>query len=260
MKTSFWLAVMFLTRVPAPRLAEVSDVHQRRVMYFFPLVGLLLGGVLSALAWLLPPGPVALNAALLITLWVFLTGGLHIDGLADAADAWLGGLGDRARSLAIMKDPRAGSAAVMTVACVLLVKVTALAHLWLWSSSVVLLASLLLVPVIGRCVPALLFFTTPYARAEGLASPMVVAANGRFQRGWAATCLVAAGVGLLALVGLNSLWLWGVLAVQLLLLRRLMLVRLGGVTGDTVGAAVELTEMFALVMLAYLQPMPALAG
>lgn len=257
MKTSFWLALMFLTRLPAPRLPAVSDLHQQRVMYFFPLVGLLLGGLLGGLAWLLPTGPVALNAALLVTVWVFITGGLHIDGLADAADAWLGGLGDRDRSLAIMKDPRAGSAAVMTVACLLLVKVTALAHLWLWSSTGTLLVCVLLVPVIGRCVPALLFFTTPYARAEGLASPMVVATNARWQWGWALVCLVAVAACLMALVGLTSLWLWGVLGVQLLLLRRLMLVRLGGVTGDTVGAAVELTEMFALVMLAYLQPMVA---
>ncbi|UTA47681.1 adenosylcobinamide-GDP ribazoletransferase [Simiduia sp. 21SJ11W-1] len=251
MITSFWLALMFLTRVPAPTLGEVSDAHQRGVLYFFPFIGLLIGA-LMAVALLLLPAAAMLNAALLVMFWVFVTGGLHIDGLGDSADGWLGGLGDKARTLEIMKDPRAGSAAVMTIACVLLVKFAALACLLAEAAVPLVVWALLFAPTLGRCVPALLFFTTPYARTDGLASPMVAGANGARQLVWVAVWLAMAVLSLVWLAGFTSLGLWVGLAVQLWLLRRLMCQRLGGVTGDTVGAAVEITEMSSLVLLAYL--------
>jgi adenosylcobinamide-GDP ribazoletransferase len=68
-----------------------------------------------------------LHAALLLTVWVLLSGGLHLDGLADSADAWLGGFGDRERTLTIMKDPRSGPIAVVVLVLVLLLKFCALA-------------------------------------------------------------------------------------------------------------------------------------
>lgn len=250
MITSFWLAVMFLTRIPAPQLGRIECHHQRRVIYFFPVVGLIIGALLAALFWLLPAAPL-LTAALLVTVWVFVTGGLHIDGLGDSADGWLGGLGDRARTLEIMKDPRAGSAALMTVTCVLILKVVALASLLESRAGLLVYWALVCTPLVGRCVPALLFFTTPYARANGLASSMVAEANRTVQLGWVALCLLVAGVVLATIIGWWSGLIWGALALQLWLLRRLMCVRLGGVTGDTVGAAVEITEMLLLVLVAY---------
>jgi len=111
------VAFIFLTRLPMPRLAHISPEDNGRSLCAFPLVGLVIGLLLfiaaSVLTWVLP---VMVVATLLLTLWVLLTGGLHLDGLADSADAWLGGYGDKARTLEIMKDPRCGSAAVMTVA------------------------------------------------------------------------------------------------------------------------------------------------
>ena len=67
-----------------------------------------------------------LQAALLLALWVALTGALHLDGLADSADAWLGGFGDPARTLEIMKDPRSGPVAVVVLVLLLLLKFSAL--------------------------------------------------------------------------------------------------------------------------------------
>ncbi|BFM10117.1 adenosylcobinamide-GDP ribazoletransferase [Simiduia litorea] len=245
MITSFWLALMFLTRIPAPVLDTVTDRDQGRALMFFPVIGLLIGMVLAAILFLLPTAMPLVSAALLLMVWVFITGGLHIDGLADAADAWLGGLGDKERTLEIMKDPRAGSAAIMAVVCVLLVKFAALATF----DRLDCVLAVIVTPIIGRCVPALLFFSTPYARDFGLASPMLHNAEPRL-------CLLVLG-GLLLLVSgaLFSLLAWYVVVFWLLLaavlwaLRRLMLARIDGVTGDTVGASVEIIEMSALVLM-----------
>ena len=89
--------------------------------------------------------PLLLHAALLLTAWVLLSGGLHLDGLADSADAWLGGFGDRERTLTIMKDPRSGPIAVVTLGLVLLLKFTALVALIEQHNG----AALILAPLIG---------------------------------------------------------------------------------------------------------------
>ncbi|PWQ89005.1 adenosylcobinamide-GDP ribazoletransferase, partial [Enterococcus faecium] len=88
--------------------------------------GLLFGLLLWLASHLLQGTPSPLHAALLLTLWVLLSGALHLDGLADSADAWLGGFGDRERTLRIMKDPRSGPIAVVTLVLVLLLKFCAL--------------------------------------------------------------------------------------------------------------------------------------
>ncbi len=75
-------------------------------LLFYPLVGLLIGAALWGMAHLLQFLPLVLSSSLILVLWIWLTGGLHLDGLADTADAWVGGFGDPERSLNIMKDPK----------------------------------------------------------------------------------------------------------------------------------------------------------
>ncbi|MGR9115798.1 MAG: adenosylcobinamide-GDP ribazoletransferase, partial [Gammaproteobacteria bacterium] len=124
---AFALALQFLTRIPVPLHFTATDRQLGLSVLFYPLVGLMIGSVL----WLLNLGfgemSVELKAALILTCWVWLSGGLHLDGLADCADAWVGGLGSRERSLEIMKDPAAGPSAVVVLVLVLLLKWTALA-------------------------------------------------------------------------------------------------------------------------------------
>ena len=106
--TPLLIALQFLTRLPV-RLPGMPEPQQiGRSLLFYPLVGLLLGLALLALEWVLGDTSTLLEAALLLAAWVALSGGLHLDGLADTADAWVGGYGDRERTLAIMKDPRSG--------------------------------------------------------------------------------------------------------------------------------------------------------
>lgn len=244
--SAYWLAQVFLTRLPAPRIDNIDNQLQARAVYCYPLVGLVIGLALAAMALFLPPGQI--TNALILCAWVFITGGLHIDGLGDSADGWLGGLGSKERTLEIMKDPRAGSAAVMTISLLLLLKFSALNQMpaaWLpWA----LLSS----TVIGRCVPALLFFTTPYARQDGLASAMLTVASAKNQLLWVGVLLALIGLMWSQILGLYLVLWFAILALVLFGLRALMCARIGGVTGDTVGASVEITEMVCLIILVYL--------
>jgi adenosylcobinamide-GDP ribazoletransferase len=242
---SFWLALTFLTLLPAPPLRGVDARQQGLSLVWFPLVGLLLGLLLVALALVLPDRLALLRAALLTGLWVLLSGGLHLDGLADCADAWLGGRGDRERSLALMKDPHAGSAALLAVSTVLLVKFAALASL----AGAQLWLALALVPALGRCVPAALLCSSPYARDAGLASQLVEHAPRTLTLGVLVLACAGVSLGLWYNLGPGLLVLWPLLLGLLWQLRRMMLARLGGVTGDTLGAAVEIVELAALVLL-----------
>jgi adenosylcobinamide-GDP ribazoletransferase len=234
------LAIQFLTRLPTPALADLAPRDWGRSALFYPLVGLLIGALLAALQFAIGASDAPLQAALLLTVWVLLTGGLHLDGLADTADAWVGGHGDRQRTLDIMKDPRSGPAAVSAIVLVLLLKFAALAVLLesgFWPA-------LLLAPLLGRTALLGMLLSTPYVRAGGLGAAIA----GHLPRKTAMVLLLAIALGVCFLAdGWKA-----VLAVLVIgfLLRRAFLARLGGMTGDMLGAAVELTETTALVALA----------
>jgi adenosylcobinamide-GDP ribazoletransferase len=238
----FWIALQFLSSLPIrlPGMPEPRALG--RSLLFYPLVGLLFGVLLMGLNALLAGAPLMLHAALLLSAWVLLSGGLHLDGLADSADAWLGGFGDRERTLRIMKDPRSGPIAVVTLILVLLIKFTALLALIESQQAV----SLLLAPVIGRGAMLGLFLATPYVRAGGLGQALadhLPRTQGKYVLLAGALCcvLVAGWVGMLALLVVILGFSW---------LRQLMLRRLGGTTGDTAGAMLELLEALVLVTLA----------
>jgi adenosylcobinamide-GDP ribazoletransferase len=238
----FWIALQFLSSLPIRLPGMPAPQELGRSLLFYPLVGLLFGVILWALNWLLLGAPALLNAALLLTVWVLLSGALHLDGLADSADAWLGGFGDRERTLTIMKDPRSGPIAVVALVLVLLLKFTALLALIEQEYAV----ALIIVPLIGRGALLGLFLTTPYVRAGGLgqalADHLPRSAGKQVLAASALACVLIAGLGgvlALVLAGLGFVWL-----------RQVMLRRIGGTTGDTAGALLELLEMAALVGLA----------
>ncbi|WP_232020242.1 adenosylcobinamide-GDP ribazoletransferase [Sulfuriflexus mobilis] len=233
------IALQFLTSVPVRMASEPDETGIARSLGYYPLVGLLIGILLAALAWVLSDIPVLLSAGLLLVAWVFVTGGLHLDGLADSADAWVGGLGDREKTLAIMKDPYAGPAGVVGIVLLLLIKFAAL-HAVLVAGD---LTVLLLAPVLGRAVLLVLFLTTPYVRANGLGAAM---AAGLPRRAVIVVVVLSLAV-VLFLAGIDGLWL--VLAVMLvfIVLRTGVMRRIGGITGDVAGALVEITEATILV-------------
>lgn len=233
-----WIALQFLSSLPVslPGMPAAREVG--RSLLWYPLVGLLFGLLLWLASHFLQGTPAPLHAALLLTLWVLLSGGLHLDGLADSADAWLGGFGDRERTLLIMKDPRSGPIAVVTLVLVLLLKFCAI---WVLVERGIG-AQLLLAPLIGRAAMLGLFLSTPYVRQGGLGQALAEhlprQAAGWVLLGCMLFCLVLGG------------WIVVVALAVFAWLRQLMCRRLGGTTGDTAGAMLELLELAVVLGLA----------
>lgn len=233
---AFGLAVQFLTRLPVPSGIRYSPDGWGKSVMFYPWVGGLIGALLLLLQSVLDETGPLMTAALLLAVWTLLTGGLHLDGLADCADGWVGGQGDPAKSLRIMQDPYSGPIAVASVVVLLLLKFAALAEL----PVSVVTSTLLWTPVIGRSIAAILLLTTPYIRPNGLGSALVENLPPRSV--WLSVGLawlsafIALGLWPLILAGLTAWWL-----------RVLMMQRLGGCTGDALGASIEIIEAVMLV-------------
>ncbi len=240
MRTTFPLALTFLTKVPWPWRGEAAAADLARSMFWFPWVGAVLGagyaGVWLGLRHLLP-GVAA--AALLLGLTVLATGGLHLDGLADTADGLGGGHTPEAR-LAIMKDSRVGAFGVISLMVILLLKFAFLVALaekraGTWP--------IFLFPVVSRWGMVLLAYLAPYARpGGGLGQAMTMGVTPRIAAGATAAAL---GLTLLA-GGLKGVILLAA-AGGLVYLANLYFRRaLGGITGDVLGAANEILEAVVL--------------
>ena len=231
-------AIAFLTRLPVPSRVWAPGSSSPVQLPWYPVVGLLIGAALSGLAWLLSREPPLLAAALVLVAWVGITGGLHLDGLADSADAWVGGLGDRARTLQIMKDPRSGPMGVTAIVVILLLKFATLA------GGTEPSAALWLAPLLGRGALTLAFTCTPYVRGGGMGSGLADEPRRPSIAALLLTALLALGLGmagmraLVAAAAIFAVWRWSVVH------------RLDGMTGDTCGALTELTEVGVLIALA----------
>jgi adenosylcobinamide-GDP ribazoletransferase len=239
--TAFWLALQFLTRFPVPRAVTPAPAALGWSVVMYPLVALLIGVALALLQGALQNqhAAPALAAGLLLTAWVLISGGLHIDGLADCVDAYVGGYGDAERSLTIMKDPRSGPMAVAAVVLLMLLKFGALTALFEKNAYLPLLFS----PMIGRSFVATILLTTPYVRSGGLASPLVA----NLPRRPAAITFVLSALCVWLALGpwpllMSALMVWG--------LRSIAMRRIAGCTGDVLGAMIEISEATALVVCA----------
>ena len=240
-------ALSFLTRLPlSPRNLTPTDLG--RSVAFFPLAGLLLGAVSAAVALV----PVALDphlrAIAIVALAAYLTGGLHLDGVADVADGLGGGRGDRARTLAIMKDSRIGAFGAIALVLLLLakVRVTALVAAPATLDTLTTLGPLLVAPVLARALAATAIVAFPYARPDGLGRAFHDHAR------WYHAAFALAGALALA-IGTVPLAL-PIAAITALTLAAWLHRRLGGLTGDTYGAIIEAAELAALVAASSLAP------
>lgn len=236
----YFIAQSFLTRLPVPTTETYSDKQIGRSSLYYPFVGLVIGIILSVVSWSLSFADPLIVASIVITIWTIITGALHLDGLADTADAWLGGHGDKNRIFTIMKDPRSGTAGVCSIVLLLLLKVSALAILIEHSEWGVII----LIPIIARLGAFSLVFFVPSAKNEGLA--YIVKKNLPISD--AAFFLLIISVTLLFLSPLSLLFA----AIIVFLLRKMMLKQIGGMTGDTLGASIEIIEATGLVLAALL--------
>ena len=234
MKQDFLAALQFLTRIPVKAGFSGAEPPANTAL-FYPVVGALIGAILALAALISPGAPV--SAAIILVLWVLITGALHLDGLADSADAWLGGFGDRERTLTIMKDSAIGVGGLVAVVLVLLLKFSALQNLLAKDTGIT--AALLISPFLARAVCLGLLLTTPYVREKGLGNGLVDRIDNNAAWG---IIIVAPGLYLLA----AGFWAGMVVVGGAMLLRRLMMQRIGGATGDTLGATIEIIEAIAL--------------
>jgi adenosylcobinamide-GDP ribazoletransferase len=241
MKCTLPLALSFLTVFPWPRFGEVTSGDLARSLFWFPWVGALLGLVYwvagAGLTHYFSPSAAA---ALLLTLTVFLTRGLHLDGLADTVDGLGGGRTPEDR-LAIMKDSRLGAFGAISLVLVLLLKYSFI--LVLFDRG--LPRELVLFPIISRWSIVVLAGLAPYARpGGGLGQAMTEGANPQLLTGSTLAALLlsflAGGyLGPISLV-LAALVVWG--------LSRYFRRQLGGVTGDVYGAVNEILETLVLAV------------
>lgn len=239
------IALEFLTVLRLRRPPVVTPEALAAAQLWYPLVGLAIGLVIVAVDRLLegrvPSGPLA---ALLLATLVGIPGLLHLDGLADSADGLLG-QHERQRRLAIMRDSRSGAFGVAAVVLVLLLGFSAVEAL----HGAARTPALLLTPVAGRAGMVALTAAFPYARQQGLGSGFHAAA-----RGWPGRLALASAVAVaLLLGGAGGLLLLGVATVVALALGRFSWYRLGGVTGDVIGAACELSQAAVLCVAGALQ-------
>jgi cobalamin 5'-phosphate synthase/cobalamin synthase len=230
-------AVSFLTGLPLGRFVSFGATDVARSAGWFPLVGLLIGAI-CALAALLLRGhlPLALVAVILIALDALLTGALHFDGLADTADGFGGGK-DRDDVLRIMRDHAIGSYGGTALVLLVGFKVAAYTSLLggaRWP------AALVLTPAVGRWSILLLTAALPYARKTAsvvsqmskgavVGGTLIMAMAMAVSRLWCAGAVVGAAIVVSACFGLYC--------------QR----KIGGITGDTLGANVQLCECAALV-------------
>jgi adenosylcobinamide-GDP ribazoletransferase len=226
------LAFQFLTRLPAGKGAHAGDLG--RSCAWFPLPGYGMGLLVAGAARLAAPHLSApLAAVLAVAALAWLTGGLHLDGVADVFDGLGGGQGDRERTLRIMRDSRIGALGATALVLVLALKVAAVSDLFSRGS----FWPLVVAPAVARFAVVPLVVLFPYARAEGLGLAFRGTAGRREIA--VAALLAAAAIAPFAPASLlpAAVALAAAAAVALSVNRRL-----GGLTGDVYGASIELAE------------------
>lgn len=242
---SLLLAISFLTMAPVYGNRIADDREFANSLYFYPLVGFIIGIILYLVARvteMLGPGLAA--EALIILVWVAVTGALHLDGLMDSADGLFSGR-DRERKLEIMKDSRVGAMGAVALVVVVLLKLAFLDNLAPVDKAWVLLVA----PATGRFMMVYAICHYPYARPGG---GLGAAFGG--QAGWPKLI----GAALLLVAGAWWAYNWTALAAMVVTVGLGMLAvswmarQLGGVTGDIFGALCECSETVFIIAAVFL--------
>ena len=239
--TSLVLAVRYLTIVPLPGRAAHGAPALGRAASWFPFVGLGLGLVLAGVervtSVVFPP---PLAALLTVTAWKVLTGGLHLDGLADCLDGLAGK--DAEHRLRIMRDSRIGAFGAIGLILFLLLETVAVAEL----PAGVRWRALLVLPAVGRATPPLLARCFASARVEGQGATF----RDGLRAGAAPLGLALAVALAVAALGVVGLALAALSVAAALALAAFMAGKLAVVTGDVLGAAIEIAELTGLLTVA----------
>lgn len=233
-------AIQFLTIIPFPKSFTGGEKELEKCMPFFPVVGLLIGMIIAAVDYvmglILPPLPASVMTAIAMTA---ISGGLHMDGLADTADGFFSAR-PRERILEIMRDSRTGVMGVLAVAFVIVLKVSLLISvLPPFRPGIIIL-----MPLAGRCSFVVMMTALPYVRREGGLATAFGTGKSWLNVLWASAFLLAAG-------WLAGRWMGITAGFSALLAAALFSVycfrKIGGYTGDTLGAGCELMEVIPAI-------------
>ena len=241
----FWAALQFLTIFPTPLRHKVTARTSGKALTYFPLVGLILGGILLGLHYgLILVLPSSVVNALLIIALAILTGAHHLDGFIDTCDGVIAGKSKKER-MSIMSDSKVGAFGIVGAILLLLLKYASL-------SSAPILPALLLMPTLSRWAMVSIIFIFPYAKRYGMGLAFKQGAN--WQR-----LIIATIIALIVAVALLK-W-WGLVLMAALWLIAFGIAscfrsRLGGLTGDNYGAINELSEVLVLLLLVLMERLP----
>jgi adenosylcobinamide-GDP ribazoletransferase len=240
-KQVLWL-IQFLTSIPLNLTISMEPEDFGRSLAYAPLIGLLVGGILAASFYLLHLlFPATMASLFLCIIYVFLTGGLHLDGLGDTADG-LFSHRPKERILEIMKDSRVGTNAVLAIVLALLSYIFLIAQFPSTS-----LGLILLMPVIGRLALPLAAGLEKYARPDGLGRHFINFCGPKeIVIGTLITAILFWGV-----LGCKGLLILFLIEIVITLIVKFFSAKINGITGDILGAVCELAQLCYLI-LAYL--------
>ena len=255
------LLFTFMTRIPVPAKIDFDSQKLGKSLKFFPVVGLVIGLILSFIYCLIGKYLVIsslLIAVILVLVEVILTGALHLDGLSDTFDS-IFSYRSKQKMLDIMKDSRIGANGAIALIMYFLLKVILLSSIidlsntfLTWNSQIGSYATvvILITPMLARINPVLNAYVSPYAKASGSAKDFAENTN-------KLSVLIAVAISLIfsVVVGtgvfgvLNPLHLVNIVAITMALglyYSKLIDKKIGGLTGDTLGALLELSDIIIL--------------
>ncbi|HBE76853.1 MAG TPA: adenosylcobinamide-GDP ribazoletransferase [Firmicutes bacterium] len=245
-KQILWL-VQFLTTIPLGLTISMEPEDLGRSLAYAPLIGLLLGGILAGSLYLLRLlFPAMISSLFLCMIYVFLTGGLHLDGLGDTADG-LFSHRPKERILEIMKDSRVGTNAVLAIILIVL------GYVFLFMEiPTKALGLIVLMPVIGRMALPLGAGLEKYARQNGLGLHFInFCGLKEILIGIAITSIL-----FILILGIKGLLIVFLVGILISLIIKFFAAKIDGITGDILGAVCELAQLLYLIVgyLIYLRP------
>jgi len=240
---SFLIALGFLTKIPVLRKISVKERDLGKSMVWFPLVGLLLGLILSlantALQPFLPPRLLNLVLILVLTL---LTGAIHLDGLADTMDGLCSKSRKKEEILKIMRDSRIGTMGVIAILISILFKYEALNAVPAYLKGI----ALILICSISRWSHVFCSYFSKYARPDkGLGKPFIGNVG---KKQFVLSTIMITFIALLTW-RIKAVLILCLVTLLALIMMRYIKSRIGGLTGDTIGAISEVVEMLVLMFI-----------
>jgi len=234
----FLIALQFLTVLPIKIKSEIKEKDFGNSLLYFPVIGILIGLVLSGAVFALSVLPNLVAGVFILILSIVITGGIHLDGFADTCDGFYGSK-PKEKILEIMRDSRVGTMGVVAVVCLLLLKVTLIVSI----PREILWRVLIMMVVFARWCQVLACYVSKYARKEGKAKYFIEYAGRK--EFWGGIMLTS-GLFFL-LMQIKGIILFFISMCPVLLFINCIKRKIGGMTGDTIGAVSEIAEVLILL-------------